>query len=73
MEQELTFGLDFGRLAVLKKWSGPIMSNFRRWFFHVVRGKTNVTCRFLIKKLHKMNLKEFFSSQKIKKKKDISL
>ena len=28
MEQELKFGLDLGRLAVLKKRSGPIMSNF---------------------------------------------
>ena len=28
IEQELMFGLDLGRLAVLKKKSGPIMSNF---------------------------------------------
>ena len=28
MEQELRFGLDLGRLALLKKKIGPIMSNF---------------------------------------------
>ena len=34
MEQELRFELDFGRLALLKKRSGPIMSNFLGLFFH---------------------------------------
>ena len=28
MEQELRFGLDLGRLEILKKRFGPIMSNF---------------------------------------------
>ena len=39
MKQELIFGLDLGRLAVLKKGSGPIMSNFLGWFLQVFRGK----------------------------------
>ena len=44
MEQELRFGLHLGRLglAVLKKGSGPIMSNFWGCFFNVFRGKKNV-------------------------------
>ena len=40
MEQELRFGLDLGRLAVLKKkGSGPIMSNFYGWFFSYIQGQ----------------------------------
>ena len=39
MEQELRLGLDYGRLAVLKKRPGLIMNNFGGWFFHVFRGK----------------------------------
>ena len=39
IEQELRFGLDLGQLAVLKKGSGLIMSNFWGQFFHVFRGK----------------------------------
>ena len=36
MEQKLRFGLDLGRLVVMKKkGSRPIMSNFLEWFFHV--------------------------------------
>ena len=42
MEQELRFGLDLGRLAVLEKGPGPIMSNFLGWFFHVFRGQKHV-------------------------------
>ena len=33
MEEELRFGLDLGRLALLKKKFWPIMSNFLGWFF----------------------------------------
>ena len=39
MEQELRFELDFGRLALLKKRSGPIMSNFLGLFFQVFMDK----------------------------------
>ena len=45
MEHELRFGLDLGRLAVLKKkGSGPIMSNFLGWFFQlfVVKSRGEV-------------------------------
>ena len=36
MEQELSFGLDLGQLALLKKKQfGPIMSNFLGGCFHV--------------------------------------
>ena len=38
MEQELRFGLDLGRLTVLKK-NCPIMSNFLGPFFQVFMGK----------------------------------
>ena len=50
MEQELRFGLDLGRLAVMKKkGSAPIMSNFWGFFFHVFRGKKNA--KFFFKTL----------------------
>ena len=41
MEQEMKFGLDLGRLALLKKKNtfGPIMSNILVWFFQVFMGK----------------------------------
>ena len=41
MEQELRFGLDLGRLALLKKKFGTIMSNFLGKFFQVFMGKKN--------------------------------
>ena len=41
MEQELIFGLDLGRLALLKKKLGPIMSNFLGRFFQVIMEKIN--------------------------------
>ena len=37
MKQELRFGLDLGRLAILRKKIGSIMSNFLGWFFHVFK------------------------------------
>ena len=39
MEQELRFGLDLGRLALLKKPFGSIMSNFWGRFFQVFVGR----------------------------------
>ena len=42
MEQELRFGLDLGRLAVLKKGSGPIMGNFWAFFFFIFSGEKNI-------------------------------
>ena len=49
MEQELRFGLDSGRLALLKKKRfGPIMSNFLgRFFFLIFNGKKNRRILFL--------------------------
>ena len=48
-----------------KKGSGPIMSNFLGWFFHVFRGKKKLFflkkhCSVHTKKLHKMKLSFFF-------------
>ena len=39
MEQNMRFGLILGRLAILKKKLGTIMSNFLGRFFHVFMGK----------------------------------
>ena len=39
MEQELRFGLDLGRLAVLKKRVWADYEQILRVFFHVFRGK----------------------------------
>ena len=49
MEQELRFGLDLGRLALLKKKRfGPIMSNFLgRCFFKIFNVKKNRRILFL--------------------------
>ena len=38
MEQELRFGLDLGRLALLKKM-GRLWATFEGRFFHVFNGK----------------------------------
>ena len=39
MEQNMKSGLILGRLAILNKNLGPIMSNFRVQFFYVFMGK----------------------------------
>ena len=39
MEQELRFGLDLGRLAVLKKRVWADYEQLLGWFFHVLGGK----------------------------------
>ena len=59
MEQNMRFGLILGRLAILKKNGGPIMSNIWGWFFHVFRGKKKFkilfkNCSIRTKTLHKM-------------------
>ena len=41
MEHELRFGLDFGRLALLKKKLGQLSTTFKGRFFHVFMGKKN--------------------------------
>ena len=63
MKQELRFGLDFGRLAILKKKIGPIMSNFLGCFFHVFKVKKkkkieNIVHSVRTKKLHTMKLEK---------------
>ena len=39
MKQKLRFGVDLGRLALLKEKIGPIMSNFLGQFFQVFMGQ----------------------------------
>ena len=68
MEQELRFGLDLRRLAVLKKKRfGPIMSNFLGRSFQVFMGKKTKKVKTFVhtKKLRKMKLKYFFFRKKI--------
>ena len=67
MEQNMRFGLILGRLAVLKKKIGSIMSNFCGRFFHVFVGKQkcwnlkNKHCSVCTKKLHYISfIKSFF-------------
>ena len=61
MEKELRFGLDLGRLAILKKKRfGPIVSNFLGQFFQVFMGKINE------------KMKSFVASAKVALKKSIS-
>ena len=66
MDLELRFGLDFGRLALLKKKRfGPIMINFLGHLFQVFMGKKKIkkNCSVCAKELQKVN----FFSKKIKK------
>ena len=62
-EQELIFGLDLGRLAILKKGSGPIMSNFWGCFFIFSGAKKsfkpfkNILAFFIKKKIKKTSKK----------------
>ena len=60
MEQELIFGLDLGRLALLKKKLRAIMSNFRGHFFSFLHEQKNKEkhCNIRTKTLHKMKLKK---------------
>ena len=48
MEQELRFGLDLGQLAVQKKRSGPIISNFWGCFFHTFMGKKKFNLKNIV-------------------------
>ena len=64
MEHELRFGLDLGRLALLKKKIRSIMNNFRGRFFHVFTGKkieNKKFCSVRTKKLHKVKFKKYLS------------
>ena len=70
MEQELRFGLDLGRLAVLKKRVWANYEQLLRVFFSVFRGETNVKkflkhCSLRAKKVHKMKLKNIFFSENL--------
>ena len=70
MEQELRFGLKLGRLAILKKEFGPIVSNFWGRFFHVFVGKIFIF--YFLKNIVASALKSyiilFFIKKKIEKK-----
>ena len=59
MEHNMRFGLTLGRVAILKKSFGPILSNFWEQFFHVFRGKKflRIYCIVHTKRLHKIKLK----------------
>ena len=65
MEQELRFGLDLGRLAVLNKRVCADYDQHLRVVFFMFSGGKNVkffskTLCIRAKKLHKMKLKEYF-------------
>ena len=69
MEQELKFGLDLGRLAVLKKkvWA-DYEQLLRAFFFKFSGAKSNLKfflkhCSICTKKLHKMKLKSISFSK----------